>query len=49
LKKKLGFTATTKETKTLLNKKSCFINDRRFKDIHRIVGFMDVITFHEIQ
>jgi small subunit ribosomal protein S4e len=49
LKKELGFTATTKETKTLLNKKSCFVNDRLVKDVHLIVGFMDVITFPEIK
>ncbi|MFT4297572.1 MAG: 30S ribosomal protein S4e [Candidatus Woesearchaeota archaeon] len=49
LKKNLGFASTTKESKTLLNNGSCYVNCKLVKNVHYLVGFMDSLSFPEIK
>jgi small subunit ribosomal protein S4e len=49
LKKELNIASTSKESKTLLNRKSCLVNGKVIGDVHYIVGFMDVVSFPEIK
>lgn len=45
--KTLGFAQTTKEVKHILNQGSVLVDGRPIKDVHTIVGFMDVLELKE--
>ena len=44
LKKDLKIATITKDTQLIINNKDCLVNSKPVKNIHHLVGFMDVIT-----
>lgn len=49
LKKELKVCSITKETKLILNNDDCLVNSRPVKDIHYIVGLMDVVSLPKLK
>ncbi len=49
LKKDLKIATITKDTQLIINNKDCLVNSKPVKNIHHLVGFMDVITLPKLK
>jgi len=49
LKKELKVTSITKESQNIINNKDCLVNGKPVKDVHTIVGLMDVISLPKLK